>query len=70
MTVTLGLLALCLSAATIASAVYVFQGDPYQPGPLSTSSFTLEKGEGGIPEHTLGTRQQSGFQPLILKILF
>lgn len=47
--------ALYLSAVAIVSAVYVFQGNPYQPGPLGTSSFILEKGEGGIPKRTIGT---------------
>ena len=38
----------------IDAAVYEFQGDPFKPGSLATSSVVLEKDSQGIPMHTKG----------------
>ena len=36
------------------TGVYVYSGNPFQPGPLPVSNVTLNKVPDGIPEHTQG----------------
>lgn len=36
------------------TGVYVYSGNPFQPGPLPVSNVTLNKAPDGIPEHTQG----------------
>lgn len=36
------------------TGVYVYSGNPFQPGPLPVSNVTLNKVPDGIPEHTEG----------------
>ena len=36
------------------TGVYVYSGNPFQPGPMTVSNVTLNKASDGIPEHTQG----------------
>ena len=36
----------------LGSALYVFKGDPFQPGPLGVSTVTLDEDPDGIPKRT------------------
>lgn len=38
----------------LGSALYVFKGDPFQPGPLEVSTVTLDEDPDGIPKRTEG----------------
>ena len=43
-----------MDSIPIGSAVYVYKGDPFQPGPLEVSSLTLNEDPDGIPKRTVG----------------
>lgn len=44
------------------SAVYVYKGDPFQPGPLEVDTVTFNTDSDGIPKRTEGMAERTSLR--------